>query len=125
MQSRFGAAKHGGSNSPSAGPTAQKPGSDIRSWSSPSVGRLSTPAPPRRADGSEHHRHGQDEKPADGKDVLLPAGTISRIAPETETIHIDLTKEQIKNAPQFDKDKHLTDPRYREQLTGYYLGNHT
>ncbi|WP_328862975.1 hypothetical protein [Streptomyces sp. NBC_00306] len=94
-------------------------------WSSPSVGRLSTPAPPRRADGSEHHRHGQDEKPADGKDVLLPAGTIPRLAPETETVHIDLTKEQIKNAPQFDKDKHPTDPRYREQLAGYYLGNHT
>ncbi|MFE6128731.1 PRC-barrel domain-containing protein [Streptomyces sp. NPDC056437] len=58
-----------------------------------------------------------------GKDVLLPAGTISRIDPDTETVHIDRTKDQIKNAPEFDKDKHLTDPRYREQLAGYYVSH--
>ncbi|MFE3996084.1 PRC-barrel domain containing protein [Streptomyces goshikiensis] len=44
-----------------------------------------------------------------GKEVLLPAGTISRIDASDEKIFVDRTKAQIKNAPEFDKDKHLGD----------------
>jgi hypothetical protein len=44
-----------------------------------------------------------------GKKVLLPAGVISDIDPDTETIFVDRTKDEIKDAPEFDKE------RYREQ----------
>ncbi|MFD7095980.1 PRC-barrel domain-containing protein, partial [Streptomyces xanthophaeus] len=37
-----------------------------------------------------------------GKEVLLPAGTISRIDADDEKVFVDRTKEQIQNAPEFD-----------------------
>ncbi|MCY0932255.1 PRC-barrel domain-containing protein [Streptomyces sp. H27-H1] len=55
-----------------------------------------------------------------GKEVLLPAGTIERIDAQEEKVYVSRTKEQIKNAPEFDKDKHLGDPGYHEQLGTYY-----
>lgn len=59
-----------------------------------------------------------------GKHVLLPAATISHVDAEGEVIHVALTKEQIKNSPEFDKDKHLADPTHRAQ-TGDYYGDTT
>ncbi|MEU3184154.1 PRC-barrel domain-containing protein [Streptomyces sp. NPDC006923] len=59
-----------------------------------------------------------------GKHVLLPAGTVSRIDTADEKIYVDRTKAQIKDAPEFDKDKHLGDEGYHEQLGGYYGGRH-
>ncbi|MFG2753825.1 PRC-barrel domain-containing protein [Streptomyces xanthophaeus] len=59
-----------------------------------------------------------------GKEVLLPAGTISRIDADDEKVFVDRTKEQIKNAPEFDKDKHLGDADYHRQVGGYYDGPH-
>jgi hypothetical protein len=58
-----------------------------------------------------------------GKHVLIPAGLVSGIDTAAETIYVDRTKEQIKNAPEFDKDKHTEDAGYHEQLGGYY-GSH-
>ncbi|AZM87159.1 PRC-barrel domain-containing protein [Streptomyces sp. W1SF4] len=58
-----------------------------------------------------------------GKDVLLPASTVTAIDNEERRILVSLTKEQIKNAPEFDKEKHLGDPAYRDQLGGYYGGS--
>ncbi|QGV76888.1 PRC-barrel domain-containing protein [Streptomyces ficellus] len=55
-----------------------------------------------------------------GKEVLLPAGTVSRIDADERTIHVDRTKEQIKNAPEFDREKHLGDAGYNEELGTYY-----
>ncbi|MEU9030965.1 PRC-barrel domain-containing protein [Streptomyces sp. NPDC048383] len=57
-----------------------------------------------------------------GKEVLLPAGTVTRIDPGEEKIYVDRTKEQIKNAPEFDKDKHLGNAEYHQQVGGYYDG---
>ena len=48
-----------------------------------------------------------------GKKVLLPAGMIERVDPTDERVFVALTKEQIKNAPEFDDD-HL--PRRRIPL---------
>ncbi|MFI0829520.1 PRC-barrel domain-containing protein [Streptomyces roseolus] len=58
-----------------------------------------------------------------GKEVLLPASTVTAIDNEERRILVSLTKEQIKNAPEFDKEKHLGDPAYRDQLGGYYSGS--
>ncbi|WP_327287201.1 PRC-barrel domain-containing protein [Streptomyces sp. NBC_01198] len=58
-----------------------------------------------------------------GKHVLLPAATISSIDLDRQTVFIALTKDEIKDAPEFDKDKHLTDPEHRAQ-TEHYYGRH-
>ncbi|MFB7908328.1 PRC-barrel domain containing protein [Kitasatospora sp. NPDC056076] len=55
-----------------------------------------------------------------GKHVMLPAGTISRVDHDNETIHVNRTKEQIKDSPEYDPDIHKNDPGYRETLGGYY-----
>jgi hypothetical protein len=54
-----------------------------------------------------------------GKKVMLPAGVIERVDPESDTIFVNLTKDQIKNAPEFDEDRY-TDEAYRSELGGYY-----
>ncbi|MFH8736467.1 MULTISPECIES: PRC-barrel domain-containing protein [unclassified Streptomyces] len=55
-----------------------------------------------------------------GKEVLLPAGTIIGIDAEATAIQVARTKDQIKSAPEFDKDKHLGDAGYHEQVGTYY-----
>ncbi|WP_420078111.1 PRC-barrel domain containing protein [Streptomyces sp. JL4002] len=55
-----------------------------------------------------------------GKEVLLPAGTITAVDRENKTIHVERTKEQIKAAPEFHHDNHLRDPDYRQELSKYY-----
>jgi hypothetical protein len=54
-----------------------------------------------------------------GKKVLLPAGVIRDIDMDTETLFVDLTKDQIKNAPEFD-EKHYRDDSYRSEVGTYY-----
>ncbi|MFF0551784.1 PRC-barrel domain containing protein [Streptomyces sp. NPDC004311] len=55
-----------------------------------------------------------------GKEVLVPAGTVTAIDVREETVHVSLTREQVKNAPEFARDLHLEDVEYRRQLGGYY-----
>ncbi|MCX4633001.1 PRC-barrel domain-containing protein [Streptomyces sp. NBC_01443] len=55
-----------------------------------------------------------------GKEVLLPAGTVTGIDADEKKVHVGLTKEQIKNAPEFVRDKHLQDQDYHQQLGRYY-----
>jgi hypothetical protein len=54
-----------------------------------------------------------------GKKVLLPAGVISRVDATDEKVYVDRTKEEIKNAPEFDKDTYK-DQTYRDSVGGYY-----
>ena len=54
-----------------------------------------------------------------GKKVMLPAGLIQDIDPDTETIFVDRTKDEIKNAPEFDETRYQ-DQGYRNELGGYY-----
>jgi hypothetical protein len=56
-----------------------------------------------------------------GKKVLLPAGVINDIDPDTETIFVNLTKDEIKNAPEFEEDRYR-DESYRTELSSYYAG---
>ncbi|WP_202451845.1 PRC-barrel domain-containing protein [Streptomyces sp. DvalAA-14] len=55
-----------------------------------------------------------------GKHVLLPAGTITSIDLAERKIFVARTKDDIKNSPEFDKDKHVEDPAYHEQVGTYY-----
>jgi hypothetical protein len=54
-----------------------------------------------------------------GKKVLLPAGLIRDIDLDTETVFVSRTKDQIKNAPEFDP-KRYRDQDYRNQVGSYY-----
>jgi hypothetical protein len=54
-----------------------------------------------------------------GKKVMLPAGILKRVDVENETVFVDRTKEQIKNAPEFDEDRYRDDA-YRDEIGGYY-----
>ena len=54
-----------------------------------------------------------------GKKVMLPAGVIRHIDPDTETIVVSRTKDEIKNAPEFDEQRYR-DEAYRDELGGYY-----
>ncbi|MFJ9890401.1 PRC-barrel domain-containing protein [Streptomyces sp. NPDC091287] len=56
-----------------------------------------------------------------GKDVLLPAGTVKRIDTEDRKVYVELTKEQVKDSPEFDRHRQADDPGYHEQLSAYYL----
>jgi hypothetical protein len=54
-----------------------------------------------------------------GKKVLLPAGVINRVDTADEKAYVDLTKDEIKNAPEFDESNYR-DKQYRDELGGYY-----
>jgi PRC-barrel domain protein len=56
-----------------------------------------------------------------GKKVMLPAGTIDRIDSDDERVYVDRTKDEIKNAPEFDPDRYREDI-YRDKVGGYYTG---
>ncbi|MET7606174.1 PRC-barrel domain-containing protein [Streptomyces avermitilis] len=55
-----------------------------------------------------------------GKEVLLPASTVVSIDSDEQKIFVDRTKEQIKDAPEFHREKHLGDPGYHAELGTYY-----
>ena len=54
-----------------------------------------------------------------GKKVMLPAGIIDSVDTSEGVVHVNRTKDQIKNSPEFDKDRYTAEP-YRTSLTGYY-----
>jgi hypothetical protein len=56
-----------------------------------------------------------------GKKVVLPASTIERVDFTDRVVFVDRTKDEIKNAPEFDPDRSV-DATYREELGSYYGG---
>jgi hypothetical protein len=56
-----------------------------------------------------------------GKKVMLPAGVVQRVDPENETVFVSRTKDEIKNAPEFDDS--TADAEYRSRLGDYYGGS--
>jgi hypothetical protein len=54
-----------------------------------------------------------------GKKVMIPAGAVQDVDPDTETVFVDRTKDEIKNAPEYDEGK-FNDPSYRDELGRYY-----
>jgi PRC-barrel domain len=54
-----------------------------------------------------------------GKKVLLPAGLVERVDRDEEKVYVDRTKDEIENAPEFDKDNYRGDD-YRSAVGGYY-----
>ena len=54
-----------------------------------------------------------------GKKVMLPAGVVDRVDATDRTIYVSRTKDEIKNAPEFDELRYRDDT-YRGELGGYY-----
>jgi len=54
-----------------------------------------------------------------GKKVLLPAGVIADVDLDARQVYVDLTKDEIKNAPEFDEDRYQ-DEGYRSDIGAYY-----
>jgi hypothetical protein len=54
-----------------------------------------------------------------GKKVMLPAGTIQRADHEEEKVFVNRTKDQIKDAPEFEEGI-AYDSSYRGRLSSYY-----
>ena len=54
-----------------------------------------------------------------GKKVMLPAGVIDRVDRHDEKVYVNRTKDQIKDAPEFDESSYR-DEAYRGRLGDYY-----
>jgi hypothetical protein len=54
-----------------------------------------------------------------GKKVMLPAGVIRDVDLDAETVFVTRTKDQIKDAPEFDEQTYRDEP-YRNELSSYY-----
>jgi hypothetical protein len=57
-----------------------------------------------------------------GKKIMLPAGVISGIDPDGRKVFVNVSKNQIENAPEFD-DASFHEPAYRDALGTYYGAN--
>ncbi len=54
-----------------------------------------------------------------GKKRLIPAGVASSVDTETNTVHVNMTKDQIKNAPDWDANW-TNDDASRDNYSSYY-----
>jgi hypothetical protein len=54
-----------------------------------------------------------------GKKVMLPAGVIDSVDPDTETVFVSRTKDEIKDAPEYDENRR-NDTGFRDDLGTYY-----
>ena len=54
-----------------------------------------------------------------GKKVMLPVGVIKTVDHVNEQVFVNRTKDEIKNAPEFD-DSFRNDDKYRTELGTYY-----
>ncbi|MDG4778128.1 PRC-barrel domain containing protein [Micromonospora sp. WMMD961] len=57
-----------------------------------------------------------------GQKVMLPAGTVVQVDHQERVVHVDRTRQQIKDAPPFDPDS--ADPDYRERVGTYYADSY-
>jgi hypothetical protein len=54
-----------------------------------------------------------------GKKVMLPAGVVQAIDEPQQKVFVDRTKDEIKNAPEYDETE-ASDESYRGRLGSYY-----
>jgi hypothetical protein len=50
-----------------------------------------------------------------GRRVLLPAGVVARVDHQTRTVHVDRSRDQIREAPEY-----VDAEDYHDRLAGYY-----
>ncbi|MGC4773500.1 PRC-barrel domain containing protein [Micromonospora sp. DT44] len=57
-----------------------------------------------------------------GQKVLVPAGTVERVDHSDRVVHVDRTRQEIKDAPPFDPASF--DSGYRDRVGRYYADRH-
>jgi len=55
-----------------------------------------------------------------GKKRVIPASSIRRVDLADEKVHLNLTKDQVKDAPDYDDTAWGRDDTYRSQVGDYY-----
>jgi hypothetical protein len=55
-----------------------------------------------------------------GRKVVIPAGAIERVDTDEKHVHVAMTKDQIKNSPEFDPEKGWPNETHRGELDQYY-----
>jgi len=55
-----------------------------------------------------------------GHKRLIPAGVVRRVDHNDRKVHVSMTKEEIKNAPDFDDAMTATDDAYYDKHSSYY-----
>jgi len=56
-----------------------------------------------------------------GKKRLIPAGVVERVSPDDHKVWVRMTKDQIKDAPDYDPDRHRQEQqKYYDEMGGYY-----
>ncbi|MFD4240433.1 PRC-barrel domain containing protein [Streptomyces sp. NPDC058525] len=56
-----------------------------------------------------------------GRSVVIPAGAVTAIDTEAQTVSVSPSREQIKAAPRFTTDSDTADPAYLSAVGEYYL----
>jgi hypothetical protein len=59
-----------------------------------------------------------------GKKALIPAGLVERVDRDEEKVYVSATRDEIKNAPEFERDRY-GESDYRERLAAYYRPGQT
>ncbi len=59
-----------------------------------------------------------------GKKRMIPAGVVQRIDSDEKKVFVGMTKEQIKDAPDYDADRHAADKTGYHKDVGDYYGAH-
>jgi hypothetical protein len=56
-----------------------------------------------------------------GKKRMIPAGVVTRIDPDDKKVYVAMTKQSIKDAPDFDDKRHTKDARaHHDEQADYY-----
>jgi hypothetical protein len=56
-----------------------------------------------------------------GKKRMVPAGVVRAIDVDERKVHVAMTKDDIKGAPDYDEEHHRRDePGYHDEVRGYY-----
>jgi hypothetical protein len=56
-----------------------------------------------------------------GKKRMIPAGMVQRIDPEAKKVFVNMTKDEVKAAPDYDAERHRQDEAgYHEEVGDYY-----
>ena len=61
-----------------------------------------------------------------GKKRMLPAGVVERIDADDKKVFVNMTKDQVKGAPDYEADRHASDEAgYHEEVGDYYKSDAT
>jgi hypothetical protein len=56
-----------------------------------------------------------------GKKRMIPAGVVQRVDRYAKKVYLNMTKDEIKSAPDYDADRHQDDEAgYHKAVSGYY-----